>query len=125
MLTTPSESGIQALDASMPSTSTSPLTRRIVYDRLHYLLRHLLSLIPTLPSTLQPLLIRHFPHKRQNQIAQTTYIRNLLRVSSYCPELADRIIATIVDRAIQIDVSSNIFQIPSIVNFLSQGGNPD
>jgi len=109
----------------MPSTSTSPLTRRIVYDRLHYLLRHLLSLIPTLPSTLQPLLIRHFPHKRQNQIAQTTYIRNLLRVSSYCPELADRIIATIVDRAIQIDVSSNIFQIYAAVNVLSQGGNPN
>ena len=95
---------MQALDIGMPSTSQSPLTRRTVYERFHYLLRHLLSLIPTLPSTLQPFLVRHFPHKRQNKIAQTTYIRNLLRVTSYCPELSDKILATIVDRAIQIDV---------------------
>ncbi|CAA7260112.1 unnamed protein product [Cyclocybe aegerita] len=102
------QSGIQALDFSMPSTSSSPATRRVVYDRLHYLLQHLLSLIPTLPSTLQSLLIRNFPHKRQNQIAQTTYIRNLLRLSGYCPELSDRILATIVDQAIQIDVEIQI-----------------
>ncbi|KAF8914242.1 RNA polymerase I-specific transcription initiation factor RRN3 [Gymnopilus junonius] len=102
------QSGIQALDAGMPSTSNAPLTRRIIYDRLHYLLRHILALVPTLPSTLQPLLVRNFPHKRQNQVAQTTYIRNLLRVSSYCPELTDKILATIVDRAIQIDVEIQI-----------------
>lgn len=75
-----------------------------MYDRLHALLEHLLSLIPTLPSTLHPLLVRNFPHKRQNEMSQVTYIRNLLRVSDYCPELADKILATIVDRAIQIDV---------------------
>lgn len=76
-----------------------------MYDRLHYLLEHLLSLVPTLPSTLQPLLVRSFPHKRQSQAAQVTYIRNLLRITEYCPELTDRIMATIIDRAIQIDVS--------------------
>lgn len=105
MLNVSIESGLQALDSRIPSTSTAPITRRVIYDRLHYLLQHLLTLVPTLPSTLQPLLIRHFPHKRQNQLAQTTFIRNLLRVSSYCPELSDKILATIVDRAIQIDVS--------------------
>jgi RNA polymerase I-specific transcription initiation factor RRN3 len=92
----------------MPEGSDSPLTRRVIYDRLHYLLQHLISLIPTLPSTLQPLLVRSFPHKRQNQVAQTTYIRNLLRISAYCPELADKILATIVDRTIQIDVCGNL-----------------
>ncbi len=88
----------------MPESSSKPLTRRIVYDRIHFLLRHLLSLVPTLPSTLQPLLARNFPHKRQDQTAQVTYIRNLLRVTDYCPEIADRILATVIDRAIQIDV---------------------
>ncbi|KAG6910121.1 hypothetical protein DXG01_012880 [Tephrocybe rancida] len=102
------QSGLQALDACMPEGSASPLTRRVIYDRLHNMLRHLLSLIPTLPSTLQPLLVRNFPHKRQKELAQTTYIRNLLRVSVYCPELADKILATIVDRAIQIDVEIQV-----------------
>jgi len=102
------QSGIQALSISLPESSSAPLTRRIVYDRLHQLLRHLLTLVPTLPSTLQPLLVTHFPHKRLPQAAQITYIRNLLRVMEYCPELSDRILATIVDRAIQIDVEIQI-----------------
>ncbi|KAF8735458.1 hypothetical protein AX14_002038 [Amanita brunnescens Koide BX004] len=102
------QSGLQNLDSVGPEASSSPLTRRVIYDRLHQLLQHLLSLIPTLSSTLQPLLIRSFPHKRQNQIAQATYIRNMLRVSSYCPEAADKILSTIVDRAIQIDVEIQV-----------------
>ncbi|KAI0080624.1 RNA polymerase I-specific transcription initiation factor RRN3 [Panus rudis PR-1116 ss-1] len=102
------QSGLQALDARFPESSTTPLTRRVVYDRIHYLLRHLLSLVPTLPSTLQPLLVQYFPHKRQSQAAQVTYIRNLLQVMEYCPELADRILATIIDRAIQIDVEIQV-----------------
>lgn len=102
------QSGLQALDASMPETSSRPLTRRTVYDRLHYLLEHLLTLVPTLPSTLQPLLVQNFPHKRLSQAAQVTYIRNLLRITEYCPELSDRILATIIDRAIQIDVEIQV-----------------
>ncbi|KAH9937995.1 RNA polymerase I-specific transcription initiation factor RRN3-domain-containing protein [Fomitopsis serialis] len=47
------------------------------------------SLIPTLPST--------FPHKRQSQAAQITYIRNMLK----------GVLGTIVDRAIQIDESDD------------------
>ncbi|KAG6830153.1 hypothetical protein H0H87_008996 [Tephrocybe sp. NHM501043] len=102
------QSGLQALDACMPEGSASPLTRRVIYERLHFLLRYLLSLIPTLPSTLQPLLVRNFPHKRQKELAQTTYIRNLLQISAYCPELADKILATIIERAIQIDVEIQV-----------------
>ncbi|KAF9814394.1 hypothetical protein IEO21_05128 [Rhodonia placenta] len=92
----------------LPSSSSSPLTRRVVYDRLHYLLQHLLSLVPTLPSTLHPLLVRNFPHKRQSQAAQVTYIRNILRITEYCPELSEGILATIIDRAIQIDVEIQV-----------------
>ncbi|KAI0776211.1 RNA polymerase I-specific transcription initiation factor RRN3, partial [Trametes elegans] len=102
------QSGLQALDAGLPESSSRPLTRRIVYERIHFLLRHLISLVPTLPATLQPLLARNFPHKRQNQVAQVTYIRNLLRVTDYCPEIADRILATVIDRAIQIDVEIQV-----------------
>ncbi len=34
------------------------------------------------------------------------YLKNLLRISEYAPELRDRILETIVDRLIQIDVRS-------------------
>ncbi|TFK55617.1 RNA polymerase I-specific transcription initiation factor RRN3 [Heliocybe sulcata] len=102
------QSGLQALDSIQSEGSSQPLTRRVIYERQHYLLRHLLFLIPTLASTLQPLLLSNFPHKRQSQVAQITYIRNLLQVMDYCPELADRILATIVDRALQIDVEIQV-----------------
>ena len=100
-----SESGLQALEAGLPESSSAPLTRRIVYDRIHHLLRHLLALVPTLPSTLQPLLVQNFPHKRQPHLSQITYIRNMLRITDYCPEIADNLLSTIIDRAIQMDVS--------------------
>lgn len=98
------QAGLQALDNTLPEGESTPLTRRVVYDRLHYLLKHILTLIPTLPSTLMPLLSRNFPHKRQTQAEQSAYIRNLLRVSGYCPELSEKILSNIVDRAVQIDV---------------------
>jgi len=79
------ESGLQALDAGGPEGSATPLTRNVVYDRLHRLLRHLLSLIPTLPSTLQPLLVEIFLTSVNRKL------HSLLRVTEYCSELADRI----------------------------------
>ena len=79
------------------------------------MLRHILGLIPTLASVLQPLLVRNFPHKRQSQAAQTTYIRNLLRVSEYCPELSERILSTIIDRAIQIDVRAAVLSFAELL----------
>jgi RNA polymerase I-specific transcription initiation factor RRN3 len=71
---------------------------------LHVLLEHLLELVPTLPTVLEPLLSKNFPHKRQAHAAHVTYIRNLLRMSIYCPHLAEKILSLIIERAIQIDV---------------------
>ncbi|KAH9055594.1 RNA polymerase I-specific transcription initiation factor RRN3 [Lactarius vividus] len=102
------QSGLQALEAGLPECSVAPLTRRRVYDRIHYLLRHLLALVPTLPSTLRPFLVQNFPHKRQSQASQITYIRNMLRITEYCPEMADGLLSTIIDRAIQIDVEIQV-----------------
>lgn len=56
--------------------------------------------------------MRNFPHKRQDQVAQTTYIRNLLRVTEYCPELADKVLALIIDHTIQVDVSLDVVSPP-------------
>lgn len=81
------------------------LDASLMYERQHNLLQRLLSLIPTLSTTLEPLLIRNFPHKRQDKVEQIAYIQNVLKLSEYCLELRDRILGLVVDRAIQIDVS--------------------
>ena len=85
-------------------STLASITRRMVYDRLHSLLQHLITVVPTLPTQLAPLVLRNFPHKRLPCAAQTTYIRNMLRLSEYCPQLTPHILNVIVERALAIDV---------------------
>lgn len=84
------------------------------------LLQHLQELIPTLPSTLLPHLLKHFPHRRLSKNCQITYIRNLLRVSTYCSSLTERILTVIVERAIQIDVRLLILPARNCLTIASQ-----
>ncbi|CAO1625002.1 unnamed protein product [Parajaminaea phylloscopi] len=96
-----------AANSSAASASKKP-TRRLLYARVHLLLRAILSLIPTLPSTLSPLLIRHFPHKREGKKEQATYVRNLLFVTLYESQVAETVWRTVADRAISLDVEIQI-----------------
>lgn len=107
------ESGLLSVTSTVEGSS--PLTRRVIYDRQHALLEHIFSLVPTLPSSLTPLLVQNFPHKRQPQVAHVAYIRNLLRVTEYCGELSERVLGLLVDRALMVDVSA-LFQMLSIIN---------
>ncbi|TIA90302.1 hypothetical protein E3P99_01629 [Wallemia hederae] len=113
-LTHPGSKALESANAnananpSQDDKHTPKLTRRTMFDRLHALLIKLLDLVPTLPSLLQPILIRHFPHKRENKVQQVTYMRNLLSMISYCPALSDEIFGLIVDRTIQIDVEIQV-----------------
>lgn len=99
------QSGLLAVNSNLEG---STLTRRVIYDRQHTLLEHLLNLVPTLPSSLAPLLVRNFPHKRQPQAAHVAYIRNLLHVTEYCSELSERVLGLIVDRALMVDVEIQV-----------------
>lgn len=94
---------------SEPPFNPNPtkVTRRLFHARHHLLLSHLLSLIPTLPNIIQPLLVRLFPHKRESEVAQTTWVRNICEMIGYCPELGGRVWGGIVDRMLRIDVSRN------------------
>ncbi|KAG0702449.1 RNA polymerase I-specific transcription initiation factor RRN3 [Suillus ampliporus] len=100
------QSGLLAVSSNLEGST--PLTRRVVYDRQHALLEHIFNLVPTLPSSLAPLLVRNFPHKRQPQAAHVAYIRNLLRVTQYCGELSERVLGLIVDRALMVDVEIQV-----------------
>ncbi|KAG1896316.1 RNA polymerase I-specific transcription initiation factor RRN3 [Suillus fuscotomentosus] len=100
------QSGLLAVTSNLEGST--PLTRRVIYDRQHTLLEHLLNLVPTLPSSLAPLLVRNFPHKRQPQAAHVAYIRNLLRITEYCDELSERVLGLIVDRALMVDVEIQV-----------------
>ncbi|ORX37286.1 RNA polymerase I-specific transcription initiation factor RRN3 [Kockovaella imperatae] len=88
----------------MTPAGPGPMTRRLFHARYHLLLSHLLSLMPTLPTVLQPLLVRHFPHRREPEVAQTTWVRNSCELIGYCPEVGQRVWGEIVDRMLRIDL---------------------
>lgn len=113
--------GLNTLSPYHPETSMAPITRRLVYERLHNLTQHLITVIPTLPSQLAPLVLRNFPHKRLPCKAQTTYIRNVLRLSEYCPQLTPHILNVIVERALAIDVEIQL----EIEELEEMGGNEE
>lgn len=68
----------------------------------------LLRLIPTLPGTLPPLLLQHFPHKHEHTMSQVLYIQNLLRISEYCEALTEPIWSAIIDHTLQVDVAIQV-----------------
>lgn len=64
--------------------------------------------MPMLPSVIQPVLAKNFPNKREQEVAQTTWVRNCCEMTGYCPELGQRVWSQIVDRMLRIDVSAQI-----------------
>ena len=86
-----------------PDANTT-ITRRIYHARHHFLLAHLLSLIPTLPTVLQQVLQKNAPHKRDTEVAQATWVRNCCEMIEYCPELGARVWSGLVDKMLRIDV---------------------
>ncbi len=81
-----------------------PISRRLLYDRQHALVQHLLALIPTLPTALQPILLSHFPYRKEREVEYVTYIRNVLRVVVYCGDVSGKVWEGVVDRLIRLDV---------------------
>ncbi|KAN0060865.1 DNA independent RNA polymerase I transcription factor [Thecaphora frezii] len=93
---------------NLPAHETPDINRRQIYDRFHLLIRSLMALIPTLPSSLSPLLISSFPPKSSRRSEQLVYVRNILRVATYCNELSESILNVVIDRAIRLDVEIQV-----------------
>ncbi|KAJ3177807.1 hypothetical protein HK101_010189 [Irineochytrium annulatum] len=74
------------------------------FDNLHISISRVLSLIPSGPSIMVPILAKNFPQKDEDVAEFTSYIKNLLRITEYAPVLRDSVWSLCVDRAIQIDL---------------------
>jgi RNA polymerase I-specific transcription initiation factor RRN3 len=75
-----------------------------IFDSVHDMIQSILSIIPSGPGFILPLLSGYFPHRRMPLIDVQTYIRNLLRIITYVPVLKEKILHLIVENLIQIDV---------------------
>ncbi|KAF9356451.1 hypothetical protein BGX34_009930 [Mortierella sp. NVP85] len=93
-----------------PSSTENVLaiTRERQFERVHQVLKYILDLIPTGPTSLFPLLAGEFPHKREPISTHIVYVKNILRVLEYAPVLRTQILGVIIDRIIQIDVEIQV-----------------
>ncbi|PWN38377.1 RNA polymerase I-specific transcription initiation factor RRN3 [Meira miltonrushii] len=94
--------------APAASSSSSKPTRRLIYGRIHTLLRSLLSLIPTLPSQLAPLIQRHFPHKADGIREHVVFVQNMFEICEYADDLRPNILELVIGRSVEIDVEIQI-----------------
>lgn len=107
-LSPPTGSDWRSLAYNPTGTSSSRPTRRIIYSRIHSLLRSLLSLIPTLATQLAPLVLNHFPHKREDVKEHVVYIRNIFEMCEYADELRPGVLECVLGRGVEIDVEIQI-----------------
>ena len=91
----------------------------------------LLTLVPSASAALVPILPRHFPLATDSKNAHLDYVRNLLLISSYAPELKSDVLGLVINRLVKIDVQIQIdmedFEdaADSIVQDLTQTGNAE
>ncbi|KAG0320571.1 hypothetical protein BG000_003517 [Podila horticola] len=78
------------------------------HNRVHQALKYILDLIPTGPTSLFPLLVAEFPHKRESIRAHVTFVKNILTILDYAPILREQVLAIIIDRIIKIDVEIQV-----------------
>ncbi|KAI9220862.1 RNA polymerase I-specific transcription initiation factor RRN3-domain-containing protein [Blastocladiella britannica] len=80
----------------------------VYYNRLHAAMRSVLSITPTGPSFIMPLLAEQFPHRMRPLIDQQAFVQNLLRMLSYAPVLREPVLELILDRILQIDIELQV-----------------
>ncbi|ORX89719.1 RNA polymerase I-specific transcription initiation factor RRN3 [Basidiobolus meristosporus CBS 931.73] len=94
--------------AGFESPVCNNVSAETYYERIHNATKTVMGLIPTGPTSLYPILIEMFPHKRQSIQSQTYYLKNIFRLLEYVPILRNQLLAVIVDRIIQIDVEIQV-----------------
>jgi len=72
--------------------------------RVHSAMKYILHLIPSASRSLAPLLSVKFPSDDDNKITHITYIKNLLRLIEYAPEITPDVLSFTTDRLVKIDV---------------------
>ncbi|KAM0297639.1 hypothetical protein HYE67_007190 [Fusarium culmorum] len=72
-------------------------------DRLHRTLQYLLQMFPSALPVLECLLGSKFPYQDGSKRVHMSYVKNLLRVKDYLPDLRDEVFDLILNRVVKID----------------------
>ncbi|KAI9720014.1 MAG: hypothetical protein M1812_003140 [Candelaria pacifica] len=97
---------IQSATGHLPNLTV--VRRPQIYSRTHMALRFLLQLIPSASGALSPILAATFPHPSDSKKVHVDYVKNLIRLLEYAPELRAEVLSLITERLVKIDVQIQI-----------------
>ena len=75
-----------------------------IYARTHKGLQYLLNLIPSASRVISSIVADAFPHESDSKRTCIVYVRNLLKMIEYAPELKADTLALITERLVKVDV---------------------
>ena len=96
------------------STSSEPLQKprtdgeRKTSDDVHQAIRYILELSPVASRSLASAIPSLYPFETEKTRVHVRYVRNLLRLISYAPELKGDVLASICERLVKIDVQIQV-----------------
>lgn len=79
-----------------------------IYARVHAALAWMLELVPFAKESLVAVIVSEFPHKSEKSLAQTTYIENMLKITTYVPDVEAGVLGVIIEKMISIDVEIQV-----------------
>jgi RNA polymerase I-specific transcription initiation factor RRN3 len=85
-----------------------PIERVRVESRIHECIRSILRHNPMASSFLAPSLASNFPYPDDDAKTHVQYIRNILRIAEYCPELKGEVFSLVTDKLVKIDVQIQV-----------------
>ena len=83
-------------------------SRSQIRDRVHRSLQYILRLIPSASRLLSNILAETFPHETDSRRSHVVYVRSLLKLITYTPELECEILALVTERLVKIDVQVQV-----------------
>lgn len=99
---------LKAPSTSIRQEDDPPVQRPRVQARIHETLSSILRHSPMASSHLSAILASTFPFSHDDAKTHVHYIRNILRVAEYCPELKGEIFSLVTDKLVKIDVQIQV-----------------
>ena len=75
-----------------------------MHNAVHHILSKILQRIPSASTALFPVIVQEFPYRTASTERHLAFIKNLLRLSEYAPDLLERILEIIIQRLVLMDI---------------------
>ncbi|KAI9806864.1 MAG: hypothetical protein M1833_002521 [Piccolia ochrophora] len=79
-----------------------------LYRRVHLALKYILQLIPSASRALSPIIASTFPPPDDTKEAYTTFVQNIIQLTTYTPELQSDVLNLITERLVKADVQIQV-----------------